>query len=443
MQLLPRQRQERTLLSELAALMTDYGLPLLTPVQLEHQGQLATFDDDHVRAFALDLYRVTYEFATTAPVSVPPPLATPGRSGASPLFGLVGRMTPGQDNASSVGMATPRDDVFDETVDGSDTESDEPNRSRTTVEVKNERDDEGFETVNQYVILHRIARGGQAEVLKAMDQERNRYVAIKARARPPSFQEATCKEVHLAKQLSHENIVRVYEIIDDPHHKVVFIVMQFVEGGPVFTLDEASGTCAIQPLERICSILTDTSKALRYLHRRGVVHKDVKPANVLYDTATGRSLLTDFGISDELGSNPTEESSSQQEMGTVPFLAPEIFRGEPYSEASDMWALGVMLFAMIHGRLPFQAPTYIGMRDLVYRGVPKLEVPRDYALVEPFLRRLLNPDPKLRITSKQLRDAGLTDQIMAMSGTSDTGFAPYVPGTSSPAFTPIYPGSHP
>ncbi len=156
-------------------------------------------------------------------------------------------------------------------------------------------------------------------------------------------------EVEVLRNLDHPNLVKLYEVIDDPNSEKLLMVMEYVEGGAIMTL-EASWS-VVQPLpEDSCRIyFREALKALLYLHANMVVHGDIKPDNLLL-SADGNIKIADFGSSRLLAGTGT----LQRTIGTPAYLAPEIVAGQPYhGRQADIWALGVTLYALLTGRMPF------------------------------------------------------------------------------------------
>jgi hypothetical protein len=189
-------------------------------------------------------------------------------------------------------------------------------------------------------------------VYLARDPRLDRMVAIKTlplgRASDAATRDRFLREARTVARLAHANIVPVYRA--DEIDGYVFFVMGFVDG------DSLAGRLAASPLSPrdAVPILRDVVSALGYAHRHGVVHRDVKTENILLDTTTGRAMVTDFGISRVAESAPT--TATGQILGTVYYLSPEQITGHAVDARSDIYALGVVAYAMLAGRFPFDGP---------------------------------------------------------------------------------------
>jgi serine/threonine-protein kinase len=220
---------------------------------------------------------------------------------------------------------------------------------------------------NRYELTHLIARGGMAQVYRARDRLLDRPVAIKVLFPELSvdraFVERFRREAQAAANLSHPNIVPVFDWGEDGG--TYFIVMEFIDGQPLSAVLRATGP---MPAARVADIGTHVAAALAYAHRHGVVHRDVKPGNVLI-TADGLVKVTDFGIARAVN---TEESLTQTGavMGTATYFSPEQAEGIGVDSRSDIYSLGVVLYEMVAGRPPFLGESPVAVASKHVRDQP-------------------------------------------------------------------------
>ena len=237
-----------------------------------------------------------------------------------------------------------------------------------------------------YRIESVIGRGGMGVVYRATDLSLERPVALKLvapeLAEDEHFRRRFLKEPKLAAALDHPNVVPIYEAGERDGQ--LYLAMRFVEGNDMRTLLRADGGLAI---ERALAILVQVASALDAAHRRGLVHRDVKPANVLVDE-DGHAYLTDFGVTKQFGGDTTETG---QIVGTLDYLSPEQIRGEDVDGRADVYALGCVLYQCLAGSPPFHRATeaetlWAQMQE------PVPAVPGRPAL-DPVLRKALAKDP--------------------------------------------------
>ena len=215
----------------------------------------------------------------------------------------------------------------------------------------------------RYSIQRELGRGGMGVVYLAQEVVLDRPVALKVLppelAREPSFSERFLREARTAAGLSHPHIVPIHAVgeVDD----FVFFAMAYVEGE---TLGQRIRRRGPLPAAQAARILREVSWALGYAHAQGVVHRDVKPDNILLDAETGRALVTDFGIAaavvaeGDTASDPDPALTGPRDVvGTPEFMSPEQASGEPADGRSDIYSLGVVGYYALSGQLPFRGET--------------------------------------------------------------------------------------
>lgn len=251
---------------------------------------------------------------------------------------------------------------------------------------------------NRYEIQREIAQGGMAEVFLARDRLLDRPVALKALfpeyAREPSFVERFRREAQAAANLNHPNIVAIYDWGQESG--TYFIVMEYVEGRSLRDLIRSEG-----PLDAnaAADVGAEIAAALAFAHRSGVVHRDVKPGNVLL-TRSGNVKVTDFGIARAGTSDGLTQTGSV--MGTATYFSPEQAQGLPVDGRSDVYSLGVVLYEMVTGVVPFtgDSPVAVAFKHVREEPVPPSrrnpEVPAD---LEQIILTALAKDPDHRYQS--------------------------------------------
>ena len=205
-----------------------------------------------------------------------------------------------------------------------------------------------------YRILTKIGQGGMATVYKAYQPSMDRHVAIKILpgqlADSPEFVKRFQQEARFIAKLEHPHILPVFDYGED--NGITYFVMRYFEAGTLKNKMEA-GPLPIQEIDRIFTQLAD---ALGYAHARGIVHRDLKPANALVD-AEGNLFLTDFGIAKLLESASPRLTQTDAIMGTPAYISPEQAQAGPVDQRSDIYSLGIILYEMVTGRVPYVADT--------------------------------------------------------------------------------------
>ncbi|MDQ3619224.1 MAG: Stk1 family PASTA domain-containing Ser/Thr kinase, partial [Actinomycetota bacterium] len=204
----------------------------------------------------------------------------------------------------------------------------------------------------RYEVIERAGVGGMAEVYRARDELLGREVAVKVLSdkfsRDHSFVERFRREAQSAANLNHPNIASIYDYGDDGG--TYFIVMEYIDGQPLSDVIEADAP--LMP-ERAAEVASDVARALERAHASGLVHRDIKPGNIMMNS-NGQTKVTDFGIARALTSDG-EATMTQTGMviGTASYLSPEQAQGNPVDPRSDVYALGCVLYEMLTGSAPF------------------------------------------------------------------------------------------
>jgi len=203
---------------------------------------------------------------------------------------------------------------------------------------------------DRYELLAQQGAGGMSVIYKAVDRELQRIVAIKilrpSLTQDPSFLEKFRSEARSVANLSHPNIVTVHDVgSQDSAH---YIVMEFVDGQDLKKIIRARGAL---PVDRAVNLAIDICAGIGYAHRSGLVHADVKPQNILV-TKQDIVKVTDFGIAQALSDTQPQPRASVV-WGSPHYFAPEQARGEPPTPAADVYAIGIVIFEMLTGRLPY------------------------------------------------------------------------------------------
>jgi serine/threonine protein kinase/HEAT repeat protein/uncharacterized coiled-coil protein SlyX len=266
--------------------------------------------------------------------------------------------------------------------------------------VNSPGDDPLLTRLGHYRVDKRIGRGGMGDVYLGYEESLRRPVAIKVLpaelARDEDFVRRFRAEAAAAAQLAHPNIVPVYFIGQDAG--VHFFVMQFVEGESLDRLLTRKGRLG---LEEALGVLEQCLAGLGAAHRAGLIHRDVKPGNILIDGQTGRALVADFGLVKTVGAGGGMTATGVV-LGTVDYIAPEQARGRDVDGRADLYALGVLAYQMLSGRLPFRAETPSAMifQHAYETPTPLLEVaPETPGPLAAVVGKLMAKDPAARYQS--------------------------------------------
>lgn len=259
---------------------------------------------------------------------------------------------------------------------------------------------------NRYELQGEIGRGGMAVVYRGVDRTLDRPVAIKVirqdLAQEPTFLERFRREASAAAGLSHQNIVSIYDAhLSEPPY---YIVSEYVSGGSLHDRLTVEGAL---PVEEAVRLASGVCEALSHAHAHGLIHRDVKPQNILL-TGPGAPKLADFGIAHALATPRLTQTGLA--LGTAHYASPEQAKGEPLDLRSDLYSLGAVLFEMLTGQVPFDAetPVAVGVKHLT-EPLPSLRAlrPEIPAAVEAVVRKAMAKDPAARYQSAAEMKAAL------------------------------------
>ena len=260
-------------------------------------------------------------------------------------------------------------------------------------------------TLGSYRVTSQIGKGGMATVYKAYQASMDRFVALKVlpqyHSKDPSFAKRFIQEARIIAQLEHKNILPVYDFGDE--EGVSYMAMRYLEGGSlqdILSQGQLSFTDIADIMSQIC-------EGLDYAHRQGIVHRDVKPSNIMVDSE-GAIYITDFGFAKIL-KNSSELTVTGTVMGTPLYMAPEQSVGGEVDARTDIYALGVILFEMATGQPPFQAETPMAVVLAHIHNplpIPQSINPNVPDKIQNIILKALSKDPEHRYqTARELADS--------------------------------------
>jgi serine/threonine protein kinase/tetratricopeptide (TPR) repeat protein len=260
-------------------------------------------------------------------------------------------------------------------------------------------------SISHYSITEKLGEGGMGVVYRARDLTLHRDVALKfltlqTLEDDPSVRERVLQEARTISALNHPNICTIYEIGEDEGR--AYLAMEFVEGHSL-SQEITSGGMATDVVVRNGVQLAD---ALAHAHERGIVHRDLKSGNV-WVTPSGRLKVLDFGLSRRMEEKVSEETTKFDRgwdeqhsiTGTLPYMAPELLRGQEADVRSDVWALGVVLYEMAAGRRPFRGGTAYELSASILREAPPAISPMPPPVLQSVIDKCLDKDPTQRYRS--------------------------------------------
>ena len=270
----------------------------------------------------------------------------------------------------------------------------------------------------EYEIIEELGRGGMAIVFKARERQLERDVAIKVLPFSLSFDkefvERFQREARTSAKLEHPNIIPIYRV--GKSGRVIFFVMKFLRGKPLSSVLAARGTLA--PAE-IRQVLAQVARALAYAHRSGIVHRDIKPDNIMFDEH-GLAMVTDFGIAK--AATGGKLTGTGMSIGTPHYMSPEQARAQPLDGRSDLYSLGVVAYQCLAGSVPFDGEDSfaIGYKHIMEElPTPSLETPDKRSLFD-IIRKMM-----AKLPDDRFQDAD--DLVQALEGGA---FAPLALATA-------------
>ncbi|MEV4024221.1 serine/threonine-protein kinase [Actinosynnema sp. NPDC050801] len=269
----------------------------------------------------------------------------------------------------------------------------------------------------RYTLLAELGRGGMGVVWRAQDNVIGRQVAIKELHLPDGIaleerrvlEERVLREARTAGRLNDPSVVTVFDVVAEGG--MTYIVMELVEAATLSTLVSAHGP---MPQDRVVSMAVQALSALDSAHQAGIVHRDVKPGNLMI-TPNGRVKLTDFGIAQAVDDPRLTTSGSL--IGSPAYMSPERIHGNEASPASDLWALGATLCYAVEGANPYERSTTASTLHAIMNEMPR--VTRAHGVLGAVITGLLMPDPNARLTGPQAR--AMLERAVAQP-TPPTGF---------------------
>ncbi|MGW8328253.1 protein kinase domain-containing protein [Streptomyces sp. NPDC055897] len=296
----------------------------------------------------------------------------------------------------------------------------------------------------RYQLRDLLGEGGMASVYLAYDSALDRHVAIKTLhtelGREQSFRERFRREAQAVAKLQHTNIVSVFDTGEDTvtfsgsaedGGVMPYIVMEYVEGEPLgSTLHRDIQQYGAMPADKALKVTADVLAALEASHEMGLVHRDIKPGNVMM-TKRGIVKVMDFGIARAMQSGVTSMTQTGMVVGTPQYLSPEQALGRGVDARSDLYSVGIMLFQLLTGRIPFDAdsPLAIAYAHVQEEPVAPSSLNRSITpAVDALVARALKKNPNERFPSAQ----AMHDEIHRIASAGQTGAAPVITGGAPP-----------
>ncbi|WP_086562483.1 protein kinase domain-containing protein [Streptomyces africanus] len=290
----------------------------------------------------------------------------------------------------------------------------------------------------RYQLRDLLGQGGMASVHLAYDSVLDRQVAIKTLhtdlGREQAFRERFRREAQSVAKLTHTNIVSVFDTGEDTLDGMTtpYIVMEYVEGRPLGSvLDEDVRQQGAMPADKALKITADVLAALEISHEMGLVHRDIKPGNVMM-TKRGVVKVMDFGIARAMQSGVTSMTQTGMVVGTPQYLSPEQALGRGVDARSDLYSVGIMLFQLVTGRLPFEADSPLAIAYAHVQEEPPVPSSVNRALppaVDALIARALKKNPNERFPSAE----AMRDECLRVASSFQAAPPSIVPGTQTPS----------
>ena len=269
---------------------------------------------------------------------------------------------------------------------------------------------DGLDCVNDYTIVSTIGMGQCGRVVLALYKDKEtepRAIKIVPRDRllqkraekDPNVIQVIQREIAIQKKLRHRHIVALYEVIDDPEEGLIYLVMQYIENGPILKFE--GHKCQVLAESQVKKYMRQLTSGLQYLEKHNIVHRDIKPDNILI-SKDDDAYIADFGMSEMMGGNIVEFVDADMQRGTPAFMSPEVFRGDSSGTPSDVWSLGVTCYAMLFGALPFKGDTWSELSQSVQNDEVTFPADVNPAWADA-IKGMLEKNPFERSTLTQLR----------------------------------------
>jgi serine/threonine protein kinase/tetratricopeptide (TPR) repeat protein len=269
----------------------------------------------------------------------------------------------------------------------------------------------GTVLANRYEVIKILGEGGMGAVYKARDLELEREVALKVirpeLANNPEILQRFKQELILARQVTDRNVIRIFDLGEAG--KIKFITMEYVEGQSLHQILKQRGK--LDTVEAV-DIMEQVVKGLAAVHREGVIHRDLKPGNIMRDKH-GRVVVTDFGLARSLAGEKMTRTGAM--MGTIEYMSPEQAQGKEVKPSSDIFAVGLILYELLSGVMPFHAETAIAslLKRTQQRAVPLAEIDKSIpGTLSNIVCKCLEKDPQFRYQSAE----GLVADLRAWQG---------------------------